>query len=179
MRYRESVASKLTRWVRRLIRSRRAITALEFAFVGPVFMMFTGMVEDSAVLLYQQAMLDNAVARASRLIRTGQIQLGAGTVTPFTTQLCTDIGGLIPCANLQYKVTSAATFASLSTTVTATTSGTLSGAGTFTPGTSGQDVVVQVAWNRPYLINWVGNLVNPGGTSLVVSTYAFRNELYN
>ena len=142
-------------------------------------MMFTGMVEDAAVLLYQQAMLDNAVARASRLIRTGQIQLNGGAVGPFTTQLCTDIGGLIPCANLQYKVTSAAAFTSLSSAVTATASGTLSGAGTFSPGTSGQDVVVQVAWNRPYLINWVGNLVNPGGTSLVVSTVAFRNELYN
>ena len=179
MGYGENVASKATRWVRKLFRSRRAITALEFAFVGPVFMMFTGMVEDAAVLLYQQAMLDNAVARASRLIRTGQIQLAGGAVTPFTTQLCNDVGGLIPCANLQYKVTSAATFSLLSTTVTATGTGALSGAGTFTPGTSGQDVVVQVGWNRPYLINWVGNLVNPGGTSLVVSTYAFRNELYN
>ncbi|MCX7384710.1 MAG: pilus assembly protein [Alphaproteobacteria bacterium] len=159
---------------------RRGIHALEFALVGPVFMLFVGMIFDVGILLYQQAMIDNANIRASRLIRTGQIQLAGGSVTPFTTQLCTDLTNIVDaCTNIQYKVTSAAAFASLSSAVATDGHGNLTGKGTFTPGTSGQDVIVQVAWNRPYIVGWVGNFMNPGGGQVLVSTIAFRNELYN
>ena len=89
----------------------------------PIFMLFLGIMFDTGVLLFQQAMLDNSTARASRLIRTGSIQLAGGAVAPFTTSLCNDVGLLIPCANLQYKVTSAATFAALSVTVAADANG--------------------------------------------------------
>lgn len=158
--------------------ARRATAALEFAIVAPVFMLFLGILFDAGILLFQQAMLDNATARAVRLIRTGSIQLAGGAVTPFTTSLCDDIGLLIPCTSLQYKVTSAASFTSLSTTVASNGHGTLTGNGTFTPGTAGQDVVVQVAWNRPYLVPWVARAVAPGGSLMMTSITAFRNELY-
>ncbi len=163
-----------------LIADRRGINALEFAMVGPIFMLFIGMIFDVGILLYQQAMLDNANFRAARLIRTGQIQLAGGSVTPFTTQLCTDLTNIVDaCTNIQYKVVSAASFATLSTTIGTDGHGNLTGKTTFTPGTTGQDVVSQVAWNRPYIIPWVGTWVNPGGSQLLVSTIVFRNELYN
>ena len=164
---------------RRLARDRRGVSAVEFAIVGPLFMLFIGMIFENGILLFQQSILDNATARASRLIRTGQIQLAGTGATSFTTELCTQVGVIIPCASLQYKVSAAAAFSSLSTTVATNGAGVLTGNGTFSPGTSGQDVVVQVAWNRPYIIPWVGNLVNPGGGSFMTSTYAFRNELFN
>jgi len=170
---------RLSRMTRHLLLSRRGMAALEFAIVGSLFMMFVGMIMENGVLLFQQSILDNATARASRLIRTGQIQLAGTGVTSFTTELCTQVGSIIPCSSLQYKVTAAAAFSSLSTTVATDGAGNLTGSGTFTPGTTGQDVVVQVAWNRPYIIPWVGNLVNPGGGNFMVSTFAFRNELYN
>lgn len=162
------------------MRDRRGINALEFAMVGPIFMLFLGMIFDIGILLYQQAMIDNANIRAARLIRTGQIQQAGGAVTPFTTQLCTDLTNIVDaCTNIQYKVTSAAAFSSLSATISTDGQGNLTGKGTFTPGTSGQDVISQVVWNRPYIIPWVGNWVNPGGSQVLVSTIAFRNELYN
>ena len=167
--------------LRRLVkasRDRRGAGAVEFALVGTIFMVFVGMIFDSGILLFQQAILDNAVARASRLIRTGQIQLAGGAVAPFNAQICNDVGTVVDCSILQVKVTSAATFAALSTAVVSDGHGVLTGTG-FSPGTSGQDVVVQVAWNRPYYVVWFGNFVNPGGTQLMVSTTAFRNELYN
>ncbi len=113
----------------------------------PVFLLFLGMILEVGILLFQQAVLDNATNRAARLIRTGQIQLAGGSVTPFTTQLCTDLGNLIPCASIQYKVTAANSFSALSSTVSTDGNGNLIGNATFTPGTKGQDVVVQVAWN--------------------------------
>ncbi|MCW3476821.1 TadE/TadG family type IV pilus assembly protein [Limobrevibacterium gyesilva] len=160
-----------------LPRGRRGATAVEFALVFPIFMLFTGMIMENGILLFQQAMLDNATADAARLIRTGQIQLAGGAATPFTTQLCNDVGLLIPCANIQYNVRAAATFAGLSNTVTTDGNGKLTNT-QFTPGTPGQDVLVQVAWNRPYIIPWVGNIVSSSGSSLMISTIAFRNELY-
>ena len=166
--------------LRRLRGDRRGLGAFEFALVGPVFMLFIGMIFDVGILLYQQAMLDNATLRASRFIRTGQVQLANNSSSLFTNQLCTDLSYIVDsCANIQYSVTSAASFSSLSTTVSSDGYGTLTGNGTFTPGTSGQDVEVRVAWKRPYIVPWVGNIVNPGGAALMVSVLAFRNELYN
>ncbi len=163
-----------------LLRDCRGINALEFAMVGPIFMLFIGVIFDIGILLFQQAMIDNANIRASRLIRTGSIQLAGGSTTTFTTQLCTDLTNVVDaCTNIQYKVVSAAAFSSLSVSVASDGHGNLTGKGTFTPGTSGQDVISQVAWNRPYIIPWVGTWVNPGGSQLLVSTIAFRNELYN
>lgn len=161
------------------LRCSRGAVATEFVLIGPFFMLFMGMIMDTGILLFQQSILDNATANAARLIRTGQIQLAGGSATPFTDELCVRVGNTIPCTGLQYKVSAAATFSALSTTVATDGFGNLTGNGTFTPGTAGQDVVVQVAWSRPYLFIWVGNFVNPNGTSFMVSTLAFRNELFN
>lgn len=165
---------------RRVRRDRRGVNALEFALVATIFMFFIGAIFDIGILLFQQSMIDNATLRASRLIRTGQIQLAGTGSTMFTTQLCNDLTNVVDsCANIQYKVTAAATFAALSGTVSLNSTGTLAGAGTFTPGTAGQDVIVQVAWRRPYIVPWVGNVVNPGGNQVLTSVVALRNELYN
>ena len=160
-----------------LLRVRTGAGALEFALTAPVFFLMIGMVMENGLILFQQSILDNAVADASRMIRTGSLQMSGGDVTTFSTQVCNDISALIPCANLTYNVQSAATFAAISTTVNSNGHGFLTGT-SFTPGGPGQDVFVQVAWDRPYYIPWVGNAVNPGGTTMMISTAAFTNEFY-
>jgi Flp pilus assembly protein TadG len=162
---------------RSLLRQRAGAGALEFVLCAPVFFLMLGMLLENGLILFQQAILDNAVADASRMIRTGSLQMSGGSGTTFITQVCNDVSALIPCANLTYNVQSAASFAAISTTVNSNGHGFLTGTG-FSPGTAGQDVFVQVAWDRPYYIPWVGNAVNPGGTVMMVSTAAFTNEFY-
>jgi Flp pilus assembly protein TadG len=163
--------------VRRLLSSRSSgATALEFALIFPVFMLFVSMIVENGLVLFTQATLDNAVFDASRLIRTGQIQLAGGSPTPFATALCNDIGVIVPCASLQYNVQSAAAFSSLSATVQLTANGNLATT-SFVPGGAGQDVLVQVAYNRPYLMPWISIFGGKTG-AVMVSTLAFENEKY-
>jgi hypothetical protein len=90
--------------------------------------------------------------------------------------------GLVPCANLQYYVQSAASFGAMSAGVTTNGSGNLKSNGTFSPGTPGEDVVVQVAYNRPTLLPWVMRYINgtmgtaSDTSNLLVATLAFQNE---
>lgn len=171
------VVPAASRGVLRLLTSRSSgATAVEFAIIFPVFMLFVSMIMENGLVLFTQATLDNAVFDASRLIRTGQLQLAGGSATPFATALCNDVGSIVPCASLQYNVQSAAAFASLSTAVQLTASGNLATT-SFSPGGANQDVVVQVAYKRSYLMPWIAIFGGSTG-AVLVSTLAFENEKY-
>ena len=165
---------RLPRWSTQ----KRGVAALEFAIAAPLLMLLIGAVMETGLLLFTQAILDNATSDASRLIRTGQLQQGGGAAA-FASQLCADVGSIIPCASLQVNVQSAASFAALAGagTAVADATGNLTPQN-FNPGTQGQDVVVQVGYPRPYLIPWIGQIVSANGTGLLVSVAAFQNELY-
>jgi Flp pilus assembly protein TadG len=158
--------------VLRLLCDNTAASAVEFAIIGSTFLLLVCMMIELDLILFTQSVLDNAARDASRLIETGQIQNGGGSATPFTTQLCNDVGTLIPCSKLQYNVQSASTFAALNTTITTNGSGTMTGTG-FSPGTDGQDVLVEVGYYRPTIIPWAGKYLYPN--ELLISTVAFQN----
>ncbi|HEY2133592.1 MAG TPA: hypothetical protein VGH36_11545 [Acetobacteraceae bacterium] len=70
----------------------------------------------------------------------------------------------------------AAAFSSLSATVQLTANGNLATT-SFVPGGAGQDVLVQVAYNRPYLMPWIAIFGGKTG-AVMVSTLAFENQKY-
>lgn len=159
-----------------LLKNRRGVAGLQFAMVMPLFMLFTGMILENGLLMFNQAMLDNAAAEASRLIRTGQVQLAGGTAAPFSKALCDNLSAIINCANLSYSVTAANSFASLSTAASVGGNGKL--VTKFQPGTPGQDVVVQVGYTRTFLMPWVSTAVTATGKALLLSVVVFQNERF-
>ncbi len=165
------------RWVLRFRRDERGATALEFAIAGPMFLVLACVVIELGLILFTQAALDKATRDAARTILIGQVQMAAGSSTPFTTQLCASIGTLIPCASLKYNVQSGSTFAALNATVQTDANGNMTNM-QFTPGTAGSRVLVQVGYNRPTLIPWVGRFITGNGSNLLVSTVALQTEPY-
>jgi Flp pilus assembly protein TadG len=161
----------------RLMRQSQGATAVEFAVAGPLFMLLIFFLIENGLVLFAQAALDNATRDASRLIRTGQIQLAGGSAAPFTAQLCADLGNVIPCASLQYNVQSAASFSQLSAAATIGSNGNLKNP-QFTPGTPQQAVIVQVAYNLTSFMPWYTTFITGGVSTLLVSTAAFQNEAY-
>ncbi len=147
--------------------------AVEFALVGPAFVLLLLMTMELGLVLLTQAVLDFATQDAARLVELGQ----AASKTTFTTRLCADAAPLIPCASLQVNVEAAATFSSFDATVQTDGNGNLTNT-QYSPGSSGQSVIVQVAYNYPYVTAWVGSLLGDNNASLLVSTVAFQNEPY-
>lgn len=168
-------ATKLTGFC--FVRDLRGAAAVEFGLVGLIFMMVFCFILEVGLTMFMQTALDQATLVASRLIRIGSIQTAGGSVTPFTTALCNKLSALMTCSAIQYNVVSGSTFASLSTTVTTNSSNQMSGT-QFTPGTAGQDVVVQVGYTRTIYLPFVSSFLGKNGTLLMVSTAAFQNEPY-
>lgn len=164
----------------RFLRSRSGVTMVEFALVGPLFLLLTFAIVDNGLVLFMQTILDNATREAARQIEIGKVQLSGDTTGSglFKTTLCNNLGGLIPCASLQWRVqSSAVSFASLNPAVTANGAGQMTTTG-FSAGTAQSFVLVQVGYTQPYFIPALARISGSTGNLLLVSTVAQQNEHY-
>lgn len=159
-------------WLTSFWRDRRAVVAVEFALVGPIFLLLLLVTFELGLVLFTQSVLDTATQEAARLIALGQ----ANSKSDFTTKLCATIT-IVPCADLQVNVQSAASFGNFSATIKTDGNGHLINP-QYSPGTSGQSVLVQVAYNRQYIVSLVGDILGNNESLLIVSSAAFQSEPY-
>jgi Flp pilus assembly protein TadG len=157
--------------LRRWRRDRRGATAVEFAFIGPLFILLVMCVIEFGIELMTQLELDNAVAAAAR-----QVELGnAPQSSTFVSDVCSHASALLAscsASTLQVYVTAGSTFAGL-TPAAVSSSGVLT-PHTYNAGTSGQAVLVQVAYTRRYDIPWLSKAV--GSSATLLSTFAVMQQ---
>jgi Flp pilus assembly protein TadG len=160
------------KFVRPVLRNQEGVTAIEFTFVGPPFLLLLAAIFELGLTLTTQSVLDGAARDTARLIRTGQVQSQGSPITTFQNALCLEVSSIISasdCANkMTYEVQVFSTFGSISFTPCAQTA-SQTGSGTvcsFTPGSGGDIVGVQVSYPRPFIIPWVGACLS-GGTCWV------------
>jgi Flp pilus assembly protein TadG len=162
-----------------LFRNESGVTVIEFAMIGPIFLLLVLAVLENGLTLWTQSVLDNATRDAARLVQTGQAQNGG---TSFPTQLCKEVSGLMKCSALQYRIQTGTTFAGMSSTIVTGSGGTLTGFTTYpatvTNSTAGKDTMVQVVYTRTYIIPWVGKLLSSSGSQRLVATSVFQTEPY-
>ena len=188
---------------RHIAQDQRGSTAVEFAFVGPPFLLLLLAIFELGLTLTTQSVMDGAARDAARLIRTGQVQAQTSTsqkIATFQNLLCAKMGALLSAtncaANVIFEVQVFANFGSVSFTPCTYNANNPTGTGTacpFSPGTGGQVVGVQASYPRPFIVPWVGRCLSGGscrtgpagpsggtgaGASAVtlVSTVIFRNE---
>ncbi|HXE15782.1 MAG TPA: TadE/TadG family type IV pilus assembly protein [Stellaceae bacterium] len=161
--------------LRSLIRADDGVTALEFAMVGPIFLLLILAVMENGLTMWTQSILDNATRDAARLLQTGQAQSGG---TSFPTQLCNEATGLMSCTSLKYRVQNGSTFAGMSATIPGSLTGFSTYPAAVTGGTAGQDTLVQVVYTRTFIVPWLGKLMSASGSENLVATAAFQVEPY-
>ena len=158
---------------RRFARASEASAAVEFSFIGLTFTMLICVWLELGYTMILQVALDNATRDAARGVRTGTIASAAA----FQGALCTDLSVLMSCSALQVNVVSGPSFTSLSTAVPTNAGQHMTTTG-FSPGSPGQDVVVQVGYTRNLFLPIVDSVMGSNGALFVVSTLAFQNEPY-
>lgn len=180
----------LARWSRRgarhlsrFGRARRGATAVEFALVAPVFLATLIAVLQTAVVLFAQQTLQTAAMEAGRLFLTGQAQNANWTESQLVSQICPMMQPLINCNALEVNVASYTSFSSASTTVPSLTfnaSGAVTNTFSYTPGTPGQVMVVELIYPWSAVSGPLGfTLANlPNGMTQIVGVSAFRVEPY-
>jgi len=163
--------------LRRFLRHTRGNAFIQFALVAPVFFGLVFIILDEGLLIFTQATLDNATRDASRNILLGTYQKGGNTISDFKTAVCNEMGGLIPncTTNIQVYVNNGSSFSAL--TAQSGSGGTLTNSPTFNMGSASSYLIVQTAYNRPYIPDIIGYF--PGTSLLLISTIVFQTEPYS
>lgn len=196
---RRSPGAAVTRVFGRLLADESGAPLIEFGFVAPMLLLLLCTIIDLGLMLTTQVLLDGGARDAARLVKTGQIQGSGGTgITGFQTQICTDLAPVLSSstctANVIFDVQVFANYGGVAFTP-CTQNANASGAGTvcnFNPGVGTNIVGVQVTYNRPFIVPWVGGCLTGGscwigsGTALgsgggtntapLISTVVFQNE---
>ena len=169
----------------RLWRGRRAATALEFAIVGPVFLLLLFAVLGVGLDGFYQLTLDDAVRNAAR-----QVQIdGPAATSPagFASAVCAEFAALARgcTTSLTFSVQASALAAGFG----AMTPATLSSAGQFASSSSSSaaffagtayadndNILVQVAYPLPFKLPYVSSLITNTGTGSIVASSTVRAE---
>ena len=172
----------------RHLRDDSGATAVEFAMVAPVFFLMVGVIMETGLMLFTEYALQTSVQEAARIVRTGQAQTAAMTLSQFKVKLCNIAGTLIDCnGKVNVYMTSAATsFQTLNTTMPSYLNVGAKADGTpnpksFSCGAPGTPVALIATYDWefaiPYFMSFFGNFA--GDTKRRMAGVAiFKNEPY-
>lgn len=178
-----SPAAGLSRLHARLLRETEGATALEFALLALPFLIVLFQIIELALVFLIYAQLDNAVANASRLIRTGALQTSSTpTASSFTNAVCSNMSWLQPLclSSLSIDVRTEAQFSN-PTEPDPMASGRFNKAVlAFNPGSQGQIILVRAFLPWPLILPQIDKALSRdnNGTAVIVSTTTFVNENY-
>lgn len=174
----------MRKFLRRLIRDDGGLAAVEFAFVGPPFLLTLLSIIELGLILVTQSLLDGATRDAARSIRTGQVYSANNSFAVFQNVICNDMSMILTAIDCQSNVivnvvkSGDGTFGSLSFGLCNTNPQC-----NFVPGVGGDAIGVQTTYARSFIIPWVGSFLsvadkNGHSTQSVTlqSTVVFRNE---
>jgi len=177
----------------RLIKNRQGAAAVEFALVLVPFMALTLALIETTVLALSDAVLQNAVSQAARMVRTGQTAvLGPTGASAFSTAVCNQLYGLVSCGNLVFDLRSFTSFSAIKIPVPDANGSTVgasysTGASSSTSGAA--DVVTaRVIYPYSFITPGLSSFLSycagqtaaatAGQTVTLVYTVVFQNEPY-
>lgn len=166
--------------LRRLLRSKAGLTAIETALVLPPFILLTFGIIETAMLYFMATSLEAQTAAAGRKIRTGAVQAAANPLQAFKDELCGGLGGLIDCTKVILDVRSYPSFGGVAYPSFLNPDGTPNNP-QFQTGGPGDIVIVRVIYQWQILTPFLGEFFgdNGGQTKQLSSAAAFKNEPYN
>jgi Flp pilus assembly protein TadG len=172
---------RLAREISRFARTDGGTTAVEFALIAPPFLATLVAILEVTLFLFAQALLQNAAVEAGRLFMTGQATSSNTTQTQFESDVCPMVSALFTCKSVMVNVQSYSSVSGASAgepTLTFNSSGGVSNTWSYTPGSPGELMVVQLIYEWPILSGPFGYVIpNLGnGYAEMMGVSAFRVE---
>lgn len=156
------------------------VTAIEFAFVAPPFLLLMGMILETGLMLFTEYALQASVQEAARTIRTGSAQTAAYNVTNFKQEICKHAKTVPNCeSKLAVDVTKATKFSTLTLpsylNVGKKDDGTMNPA-SYNCGGPKDAVGVTATYDWTFILpTYIGN-INGGKARRLSGVAVFRNE---
>ena len=168
--------------VKTVRQKRRGAAAIEFAFVAlPFFALLIGILE-IGLLLLATALVETATSDTSRLVRTGQAQIGELEPQDVKAHFCANLvvfnQGCDERTHIDIRVVSA--FSGNIAPDPLANGEFDPDVLTYQPGVPGDFVLVRVWFEHPVLTPFMAQVLNrsKGQKTRLQSTLAFRNEPY-
>lgn len=178
--------------IRAFGRDRRGTTAIEMGFVFTPFLMLMFGVMGVGLFYFTETVIDQALAAASRQIRTGESHstpTGEMTVGNFRQKICSKTAGLIDCSKLSIIIDSKPGWNDVTSLPScldnkgAVVGSKFADTAAVSAGAGGRSAVVTVVVCYPWTLAGkipfmnLGN-VNGGAARLIQSAIVFRSEPY-
>lgn len=171
-----------------LVQNRSGAAAVEFALIAPIFLALIFSILEAGYFFFVSSTVDQASARAARLIRTGQAQSETSPISKaaFFDEICKVMRNLGDCdERLTVDVARFADFEDLAADTSAPTcrdaDDTAVGAIPYSIGAQREIVRVRVCYLHKTLSPGLGlDLAQaPDGSRKLISVVIFRNEPFN
>jgi Flp pilus assembly protein TadG len=169
--------------MKRFAHGRTGSAAVEFAMIAlPFLALIMGIVEISMIYLVSTT-LENATADVARKVRTGELQTSGTTQTPtmFVNSICGELTWLSSCStNLYVDVNKATSFSTVSQASPIKNGQIDQTQLHFVLGGPGDIVMVRAFYQWTLftpMLDGMAATMN-GGSTLITSTAAFKNEPY-
>jgi Flp pilus assembly protein TadG len=163
---------RVTRSLVRLGAAEEGASAVEFALIAPAFIALLVAIFQVGVFLFAQQSLQNAAMEAGRQLMTGQAK--TDTQAQFKNRICPAFlpSILFNCNSLTVVVQSYTSFTGANTACNQSA--------TYSPGTPGQVVVVQLVYPWSVVTGPLGFALSylPNGAATMCGVTAFRVEPY-
>lgn len=161
------------------LRDERGSALIEFAMVGPPFLLLLVGVLEISVMYFTDTIIEGATKDVARQIRTGEIQSSGDPLTTFQNNLCDALFNVIDCSEVKFHVQTFSSFGAVSMPLEVDEDGEVVNT-TFVPGGSSAVTVVRAMYRWEFMTPLISNMIPAGlGGHLLVSTVAFQNEPYN
>lgn len=164
---------------RRLLRSERGATAVEFGLLAPIFFAVIGASMETALVFFAGQVLDSGVHDSSRLIRTGQVHQQAMTASQYRDDICGRLYGMFDCDGLRISVREIDAFSNFAVgTPVDPETGDWTLQEHFNPGTRSSIVLVEAYYKWPTIVAIPALMtgVTGDGKRILGAARVFRNE---
>jgi Flp pilus assembly protein TadG len=167
--------------LRRFHRGRSGVAAIEFAMLAfPFFLIVFAILETAFVFIGEIAM-DQAVARAGRFVRTGQIVSASLDEIGLRNKICAEVHYLLRCEDIAIDLRSYASFNAIPTAAPIS-GGTLErGSFGFESVNPGQIMALRAFYEWPLYSSIFQIFLSDlsGGKHLLMSVAAFKTEPFS
>ena len=165
--------SLLGKWVQTLshghqlnfARWRSGTMAVEFALTLPFYVAILLYIVETGYVALQRAVIEGAVASASREIRTGSTQISDNPLAQFRQTLCREASTVVDCSKLSLDVRNFSTIPD-----PAAIPPVAGGVDSFSAGDAESITLVRVLFEWQYISPGLQRALSPGGQRFVVST---------
>lgn len=175
--------------LRRFCRARTGTAAIEFAMIALPFFMLLLVIFETAIMFFAEYVMETGLAKAARMIRTGQVQEQNLSKAEFKDLICGDLKVLLDCdGKLHVDVRSFQAFSDIAGSIPPTSKdGELNpevvadadGDG-FKPGAAMEVVVARAFYDWDLIVPQFSRLGNLNGNRrLLIVGMTFRNEPFN